>query len=269
MGLVQEEGRKKHMFIAEALVPIWVEPMEGTGQTKANSRPVLIIVETLGASLRGQLLNLTESRAKVVPNDPFLMSSNVRVSLRFRSNDVVYTLSGLTQASEIDDSFNLVFDAVTRQKIIVFVGGPPASEVPPQAPAPNRKPTKAEQRIVRRERPPDGIERRVQHRHVLEAEATLVIVEKGTILKCHVLEISLSGCRLFTDRPLNLQEDTLVEVEFLGRGYPFRLAARTRVKIEEHLVGLEFMNGSPRTLERLRELISELEMEYARSMLTG
>jgi len=255
------------MFIAEALVPIWTEPVEGTGQARTNSRPVLIVVETLGASLRGELLNLTESLAKVLPNDPFLMSSNVKVALRFRFKDVVYKLSGLTQASGTDASFNLIFDEVTRQKIIIFVGAPPDSELPPPPPPLDRKPTKEEQRIVRRERPPDGIERRVHRRHVLNAAATLVVVEKGTILKCQVLEISLSGCRLFSDHPLHLEEDMLVEVEFLGRGYPFRLAARTRVKTEEHLVGLEFVNGSPRTLERMRELISELEMELARSML--
>ena len=254
------------MFIAEALVPIWTGPMEGTGQIVSNSRPVLILVETLGASLRGQLMNLTESRAKVLPNDPFLMCSNVKVALRFRSSDVVYTLSGLTQASDLDDSFYLVFDAVTREKIIVFVGAPPAPVLAPAAPSLDRKPTKAEQRIVRREHPPGGVERRVQRRHVLDTAASLVIVEKGTIVRCHVLEISLSGCRLFNDRPLNLAQDTLVEVEFLGRGYPFRLAAKTRVKSEEHLVGLEFMNGSPRTLQRLQELISELEMQLAQSM---
>jgi len=255
------------MFTADALVPIWSEPTSGTGATQTSNRPILIVVETLGATLRGQLLHLTESKAHVLPGEAFLMYSNVRVTLRFRSKDVVYNLSGLTLASDVDDSFWLVFDAVTRQQIVLFVGGAPEAEKVPQAPPLQTQRSKAEQRIVRREPPPDGIERRGQTRHELEATATLVVLEKGRTFKCLLIEISLSGCRLFNEVPLTLERDTLVEVEFTGRGYPFRLAAKIRVKSDEHLVGLEFINASPRTLDRLKDLVTELEEDLARALL--
>lgn len=255
------------MYVAEALVPLWTESSNETGQGKTLNRPILIVVETLGATLRGQLLDLTESRARVRTNDPFLMCSNVRVTLRFRFNDVVYSLSGLTQAIDKDDSFYLIFDAVTRQKILIFVGSPDAGKTASAEPGPPRKRTKEEQRIVRRDPPPHGIERRRHPRHILDVEAGLSLIQQGTILKCRILEVSTSGCRLFNEVPLVVAENTLVEVEFLGLGYPFRLAARTRVKTDEHLIGLEFLSGSTRTLERLRELISELEMNMARAAL--
>jgi len=256
------------MFTAEALVPIWIEPTSGTGSTKTSNRPILIVVETLGVTLRGQLLHLTESKARVVPDEAFLMCSNVRVTLRFRSKDVVYNLSGLTLASDVDDSFWLVFDAVTRQQIVIFVGGTSKpQEVPEAAPPQQIRRSKAEQRVMRREPPPDGIERRGQTRHELEATATLVVLDQGRTFKCLLIEISLSGCRLFNEIPLTLDHDMLVEVEFTGRGYPFRLAAKTRLKADEHLIGLEFMNASPRTLVRLKDLVTELEEELARALL--
>jgi hypothetical protein len=257
------------MYIAEALVPIWIESGDGTSQAQTSNRPVLIVVETLGATLRGQLLNLTESKARVLPNDPFLMCSNVRVTLRFRWNDIVYTLSGLTEASGLGDSFHLVFDAVTRQKIIIFVGAPKVDSPDSTTPEPPRKRSKDEQRIVRREPPPGGIERRVHARHELEASANLMVLERGRVFKCLILEISLSGCRLFNEIPISLDHDTQVEVEFTGHGYPFRLAAKVRTKSDEHLIGLEFMNASPRTLDRLKDLVTELEMKAARSFFQG
>jgi hypothetical protein len=253
------------MFITEALVPIWTEATGGPDGTVQDSRPTLIIVETLGATLRGQLMDLSESRARVQTNDPFLMCSNVRVTLRFRFNDVVYNLSGLSVANESDSSFFVLFDEVTRLKIVSFTWGPVADKAPSEPATKEEKRSKADQRIVRREPPPGGIERRVHARHVLESTATLIALEQAKIFKCLVLEVSMSGCRLFNENPLMLAEDTLVEVEFTGRGYPFRLAGKIKTKTDEHLVGLEFQSASSRTLSRLQELIGELEVELALS----
>jgi hypothetical protein len=260
------------MFIAEALVPMWTEQTgraDGAAgrpdETAQDARPILIVVETLGATLRGQLVDLSECKARVVPNDPFLMCSNVRVTLRFRFNDVVYNLSGLSEGNNSDSSFFVIFDEVTRLKIVAFTWVPTADKPSAEPAVQDGKRSKADQRIVRREPPPGGIERRVHARHVLETAATLIALERGKVFKCLVLEVSMSGCRLFNDNPLQLDEDTLVEVEFTGRGYPFRLAGKVKRKMDEHLVGLEFQAASMRTLGRLQELIGELEVELAMS----
>jgi len=249
------------MFIAEALVPIWIND-SSSSEPGDSDRPVLVVVETLGATLRGQMLNLTQSNARILPGEPFLMCSNVRVTVRFRSNDVIYSLSGLTVSSDVDDSFGVTFDQITRQKMTALCGG--AKEGAP-APAPcqeaPRKRPKAEQRRVLHQGPPGGLERRVHTRHEMEVAATLVVVEKGIILRCLLLEVSLSGCRLFNENPIRLEQNTAVEVEFCGRGYPLRLGAAIRVKADEHVVGLEFSKASMRTRERLNELIAELEAD--------
>jgi hypothetical protein len=249
------------MFIAEALIPIWTEPGERPEPMETGDRPVLIVVETLGASIRGQLLDLAPTKALVMPADPFLVCSHVRMTLRFRSRDVVYTLSGMTEPNESDASFYLVFDAVTRMKVVAIVESSTNGAGEAQAAAAKRKRSKEEQRIVRQVAPPEGAERRAHARHRLQANASMTVLATGIVLKCHVLEVSFGGCRLFSESPIVLEENELVEVEFAGRGYPLRLAAKTKLKPDQNVVGLEFVNSSARTRVRLQELIAELEAE--------
>lgn len=249
------------MFIAEALVPIWTND-DSSSEPDNNDRPVLVVVETLGATLRGKMLNLTQTNARILPSESFLMCSNVRVTVRFRSNDVIYSLSGLTVSCDVDDSFGVSFDQITRQKMTAIYGGVNTVEqtLPPSPETP-RKRTKAEQRRVLHQDPPGGVERRVHTRHEMEVAATLVVVDKGLVFKCTLLEVSLSGCRLFHETPLKMNQNTQVEVEFCGRGFPLRLGAAVKVKSDEHLIGLEFNKASMRTQERLSELIAELKSD--------
>ena len=121
-----------------------------------------------------------------------------------------------------------------------------------------RKRTKEEQRRVRREHPPGGIERRIETRHELESACTLTVLEMGSAWKCRTLEISLSGCRLFSETPFEVLAESRVEVEFVGKGQPFRLAASAKIKGDEHLLGMHFMPMSQRCKDRLLELIGEL-----------
>jgi hypothetical protein len=78
--------------------------------------------------------------------------------------------------------------------------------------------------------------------------------------------VSIGGCRLFSESQIVVEQDELVEVEFAGRGYPLRLAAKTRLKPDQNVIGLEFVNASARTRVRLQELIAELEAEQEEHM---
>jgi len=264
------------MFKA-ALIPIWIGKNGPVGLCKLSDRPVLIEVDALGAALYGQMVKLTQSSAAVLADDPILLRPDIRVRVSFRFADVEYTLSGLTLTNEDDDNIVFEFDYVTRRQMAIFAGhlkdagllqegdqaAQPAPEEP-QAPVKAAKPkhTKAEQRQVRRERPPAGIERRVHRRHELEATVTLVVVDRGIVIKCLLLEISMSGCRLFMDVPVKIPEDTYVEVDFVGRGYPFRMAAKVKVKTDEHVLGLRFEKMTPRIKERLMDLMEELKAKH-------
>jgi hypothetical protein len=123
------------------------------------------------------------------------------------------------------------------------------------------KRSKEAQRRVLHQGPPKGRERRVCARHEIEATASVVILDQGRILKCLVLEMSLSGCRLFGESPIHLEQNTAVEVEFTGRGYPLRLRARVKLKSDDHVIGLEFTYATERVSESLNDLMGELEKD--------
>jgi hypothetical protein len=172
-------------------------------------------------------------------------------------------------SNDCDEGITLFFDDVTRKDMVMLrTFGVTNTPVEAPAPLPEEPPvkpkrTKAEQRNVRHEPPPGGMERRIQPRHELEAACTLTILDKGYVWKCSLLEISLSGCRLFSDTPFNISANTRVEVDFVGKGNPFRLAADVIVKDDEHLIGLHFVAMSSRCKDRLAELTSELAEKSA------
>jgi len=228
-----------------------------------SDRPILITVETLGAVLKGQMLSMSPTSAILKPDEPLLLYNKVRTSVRFRFADILYSLSGTAVSSEEDESFFFDFDDVTRKDMAMLRALGIASEQvcePEASVRPvRRKRTRDEQRHVLHQGPPGGVERRRDPRMELEAQARLLVVEAGVMMNCTLLEISASGCRLYSEKPFQLQQDAHVEVEFVGLGYPFRLAAEVRLKGEEHVVGMRFTAMSTRCSERLKDLMDDLK----------
>jgi hypothetical protein len=252
------------IVLRDILVPLWTKRGLLAGMDW-DERPVLITLEAQGTVMRGQVRSLTVTSAQIISDGPCLLCNKVRANVRFRAEDIIYSLSGMAISSECDESIILYFDDVTRQDMAMLRSlGVKASAAPHQRqvqvppPSVGRKRSKAEQRVVLHHPPPGGIERRVLPRYELETVATLVILDKGLALKTTVLEVSQSGCRLFSDTPFNLPLDARVEVEFVGLGQPFRLAAEIRLKKDEHLLGLSFAPMSCRCKDRLLEMIGEL-----------
>lgn len=248
------------------LVPLWIKRGQMAGSI-FDERPVLISFETKGTFMRGQMRALTATSAQIVADDPCLLCNAVRANIRFRYEDTIYSLTGMAITNECDEIITLQFDHVTRQNMAMLrsLGATPTEPLhrPVSSSSGPRKRTKAEQRVVLHYPPPDGIERRIQPRYELETVATLVVLDKRSALKTTLLEISLSGCRLFSETPFNLPAESRVEIEFLGQGQPFRLAGEAKLKTDEHLLGIFFSAMSSRCKERLRELIKELSERKA------
>ena len=258
------------MFTAEALVPLWAEKTGILALDSMAARPVLI--EVSGKVMRGDMLQLTMARARVMPLDPFLLWSSVHVKIRFMCSTVTYNLTGMTISSHADNSFSFEFDSVTRKYMLIEgkrlgVATPPgksAHESTPAVEKPEMKtdtpPKKASVSalIVRHDGPPGGRERRVHHRYDIDAAAKLSVVNSDRTIVCTVLELSLSGCRVHTDIANGVSRGTQVEVQFVDCGLPLRIAANVQVKTGEHLVGLKFQNMSTRMKERLNNLIWEV-----------
>jgi hypothetical protein len=260
------------MIKADVLVPLWPEKSGAMDMEWKSERPVLIAIESLGTRVLGKMLEMSPTRAQVLPDVPLLLFNKTRANVSFRVAEIAYSLSGVAITSECDESFLFEFDEVTRSDTVLqrslgvtaahlyeFDDGPPLA-----LSLDKRKRTSAEQRYVLDQPPPDGVERRVDRRQELETHASLLVLQRRQILKCTLIEVSASGCRLYSEVPFHLGKDARVEVEFVGLGQPFRLAAEIKPKDEEHLVGLRFTYMSSRCKERLLELLGDLAEMNAR-----
>lgn len=106
-------------------------------------------------------------------------------------------------------------------------------------------------------------ERRDDPRLAVDEEATLLLLNRGASLPCRIAEISLTGCRMLTrDR---FQADTGVRVEavFKLRGIVLRFSAVTEWTDGKHLVGIRFIDVTPRRMDELVEILCELAAESA------
>ncbi|MGD0832448.1 MAG: PilZ domain-containing protein [Terracidiphilus sp.] len=268
------------LFKPEALVPIWVEGSGISALDKMAQRPVLVDVESLGRVMRGQMLQVTTLGATILPDDPFLLWKSVHVKVSFRFRDIVYAFSGMTIVSETRHSFRFEFDGVTRHSLMIMsknlgdaglldaadmeqmLAEEAANAAAAQAAEANAvvpvKKDKISVRLIRHEKPPGGRERRIHHRHDIDVEAKLAIVNSDSNLECSVLELSLGGCRVYTEIPNNIEKGTQVEVQFVECGFPLRMPATIQVKSGVHILGLKYLQMSSRMKERLSSLIWEV-----------
>jgi len=261
----------------QALIPIWTERTDNQALDQMRARPVLVDVETLHATMRGEVTEICSTSARVLPVGPFFLWKNTEVQVRFRFKDVLYTLYGLTGVTDADNSFCFEFDLVSRRRMQVFSGqlkdagllrGNEAQVIAKQqeeqlaaALAEQHESDKAKAEPVKYSS--GGSNRRVHSRFSLAAPANLLVINGGAIYRCAVVELSLGGCRVQTTRPLNHPALTRVEVQFVGLGLPLRLPAQIQVKINDHLAGLKYLEVSPRIRERLSILIDELTLKDA------
>ena len=100
-------------------------------------------------------------------------------------------------------------------------------------------------------------------RFEFDAEADLLLVAHGATLSCHVVDLSLSGCRLRTRERLPAGTKLRVEVTFKVRGLAFRFCGITQWTDGRSLVGIRFVDLSARRKEEFLEAISEVEAEDA------
>lgn len=266
----------------DSLVPMWIQQSGIAILDRMPRRPVLIEVDALGTVLHGQVIELSMCTARVRPDDPLFLWKNVKVAVRFRYSDVVYALEGTASTTHADESFTFDFDRVSRQRMEILhaqlkTGGylcsdeeemassPCEEEEAPEAARPK---TKQELCAVHHGPAPEGQERRVHDRHTLLVTGTVQRVSHSSILKCQVLEVSLGGCRIYTDHPNTLTLGDQVEVQFVGCGFPFRLAARVQFVLEAHVAGLKFLHMSMRTSERLLDLVRELREKKTSPLLS-
>jgi c-di-GMP-binding flagellar brake protein YcgR len=109
-------------------------------------------------------------------------------------------------------------------------------------------------------------DRRHEAREDVDTSAEILLVNVASRLRGRVLDLSLGGCRIRTDRYFPVGIYTRVEVEFRMDGLPFRLGGVVQDIHDRKTVGVRFLDMSERKRQQVLELIAEIaELRGARA----
>ena len=105
--------------------------------------------------------------------------------------------------------------------------------------------------------------RRAHSRYDVDASAVVYLVKFGSRIQGHLLDVSLSGCRIQTRERITVGIYRQVEVEFNLEGLPFRLGGVFQSIHDQQTVGIRFIDMSSRKREGLEQLIHDIEEKRA------
>jgi hypothetical protein len=112
---------------------------------------------------------------------------------------------------------------------------------------------------------PIGRDRREQVRQAVDTGATVYFIDVRAQIAGRILDLSMSGCRIRTDKRFPVGIYRRVETEFKLDGMPFRLAGVDQSLHDKITVGIRFLDLSQRKREQLQELMQEVaEMNEGR-----
>lgn len=103
------------------------------------------------------------------------------------------------------------------------------------------------------------IERRFEPRHEIETSAVIRLVNLAADVHGRILDLSLGGCHIRTERRFPVGIFRRVEIEFRIEGLPFRLGGVTQAIHDPINVGIRFLDMSDRKREQLLQLIEEIK----------
>lgn len=106
-----------------------------------------------------------------------------------------------------------------------------------------------------------GAERRRAARYPVDAEATLVVLSRSAQLDCRLLDLSASGCQLFSHEPYRWGARLRVEIIFRLRGFSFRFNGITQWSDGCSRIGIRFLEASRRRVDELSEALEEVREE--------
>ena len=102
------------------------------------------------------------------------------------------------------------------------------------------------------------VARRLEARHEVETSAVIRLINLAVDVQGRILDVSLGGCHIRTDRRFPVGIFRRVEVEFRMEGLPFRLGGVTQAIYDPFNVGIRFLDMSDRKREQLQQLIDEI-----------
>jgi hypothetical protein len=106
---------------------------------------------------------------------------------------------------------------------------------------------------------PSRRERRLQARQAVNDTASVYLINGGAVLRGRIVDLSLSGCRIWTESRFLVGIYTRVEAEFHVCGQPFRLGGVIQATHDRQQVGIRFLDMSDRKRGQVEQLIREIE----------
>jgi c-di-GMP-binding flagellar brake protein YcgR len=103
--------------------------------------------------------------------------------------------------------------------------------------------------------------RRQIPRFDVDEPAAMLVVSHGTRCQCRILDLSLGGCRLYTDDRVEVSVSTRVEVSFKVNGIVLRFPGTVQWTDGRHMVGVRFAEMSSRRRDELSEILNEVDEE--------
>ena len=260
--------------------------------------PVTLVVLSQGAMLVGRMTELSLGGCRLLLPKPPLRAAKAAVECTFKFRFAGFRLGGIvdweqnslvrvqftTMSSRTRDDLMEVLCQVELEnnaKVRASVHSAanlPSGETPNQAPpsqanamaagkdfspAPEPHPAAEPQIPAAINQPPAhpnrGRDRRTAHRCGVDTSAIIYLVNVGSKLKGHILDLSVGGCRIKTLEKFPVGIYTRIETDFMLHGLPFRLGGVIQAIHGRDTVGIRFLDMSSRKRDQVAELVAELE----------
>ena len=109
---------------------------------------------------------------------------------------------------------------------------------------------------------------RAQPREPVDTSAVIRLIDIAADVHGRIVDVSIGGCRICTDKRFPLGIFRRVETEFRFEGLPFRLGGVTQALYDPFNVGIRFLDVSDRKREQLMQLIEEIRMQREQESAT-
>lgn len=281
----------------EPLTPMWMGRTGIAMIDKMPQRPVLLKVPATGAMLRGEVITLGSTKACVLPVDPLLIWNNTAVTIKFRFQDTIYTLSGTTSDSYPDRSFTFLYDAVTREQVLTSYAAvlreaglmenlsapkaatgakAPAADTAGEnassasaPPAEAAKAHKAKEKEAGEQKPTKGeilhaLAKKLPEElneaflHDVEIAAALHLINDKQAYPCELIRLGEGGGLAYFEKPPALGLGTATEIRFTAHGVPYRFPTFIQEELHPQVLQLAYQEMSPRIRTRLKEYLKEI-----------
>jgi hypothetical protein len=103
----------------------------------------------------------------------------------------------------------------------------------------------------------------LQAREVVDSNAVIRLINLAADVHGRIVDISLGGCHIRTNRCFPVGVFRRVEVDFCIDGLPFRFPGVTQAIYDSFNVGIRFLDLSDRKKEQLQQLIEEIRESKA------